>query len=81
MVSRAIALDVLEQLVSGGVDVLDSELSLASSSGIVWISMVWFWNSSAACFSSASAARAVMHAFSTALLSRSCRGGSGSSWL
>src|SRR3990167_3416672 len=57
-----------------------SELSLASSSGNVLMSIVWFGISSAACLSSASAARAVMHCLSTALVSSSAAGGSGGNW-
>ena len=58
-----------------------SELSLASSSGIVLMSIVWLGISSAACFSSAKADRASIQALSTARLSRSTAGGSVGSWL
>jgi hypothetical protein len=51
-----------------------SELSLASSSGMVLISIAWLGMSSAACLSSASAARASMQALSTARVSSSCAG-------
>jgi len=42
--------------------------------------MVWFGINSAACLSSARAARAVMHYLSTALDSRSAIGGRGGKW-
>lgn len=58
-----------------------SELSLASSSGMVLISIAWLGISSAACFSSARAARASMQAFSTTRLSSSRAGGSAGSRL
>jgi len=54
-----------------------SELSLASSSGIVLISIVWFGINSAACFNAASAARASTTCLSTGRVSISTAGGSG----
>src|SRR5581483_6442184 len=53
-----------------------SELARASSSGMVLMSIAWSGIRPPACFSSASAARAPMHALRIARLSRSARGGS-----
>jgi hypothetical protein len=53
-----------------------SELACASSSGSVLISMPWFGINSAACFRSASAARAGMQFFRTGLVYVVADGGS-----
>lgn len=57
-----------------------SELSLASSSGRVLMSIAWLGISSAACFSSARAAQASMQALRTAQVCSSRVWGSAGSW-
>ncbi|GIR63495.1 MAG: hypothetical protein CM15mP68_1610 [Pseudomonadota bacterium] len=69
-----IAVGILKEPIGSGDDVFDLELSLASSSGSVLISIVWFGMSSATCLSSARAARAEMQRFRTALVSSSTLG-------
>src|SRR5258707_15790934 len=58
-----------------------SELARASRYGNVLISSAWLGMSSAACLSSPTAARAVMHRLRTALVSKSTAGGNGGSAL
>ena len=53
-----------------------SELACASSNGKVLIRIAGFGSNAAACFSSATAARAVIHRFKTGFVSRSILGGS-----
>jgi hypothetical protein len=52
-----------------------SELACASRSGNVLIKIVWLGISCAACFNSASAARAAMQCLKMALVSKSALGG------